>query len=211
MNGQTYTSRLALLKSRLTAWMAIAFLLGIGQVMTIFLFINMRSPEKTIIVPAEIRQSFWVQGNDVSPEYYSEMAEYFVGKLLTYNDANAAGQFQDVQKYMNPVVQADLGVKLQAEAQQIKTRQLASAFFQEDMKVKGKRVLGYGKVMSFMAGQLISTRQMGYELIFDYRGGRLYVDSFKKLDMPAGGISAYEAQSAQAGPIAPPAQEAPKS
>lgn len=198
MNGQAYTSRLAQFKSRLTAWMAIAFLLAIANVLTLSMFISMKSPEKTIIVPAEVRHQFWVQGDDVSPEYYAEMAEYFAGKLLTYNDANAAGQFNDVRKYMNPQVQADLGIKLQAEVQQIKTRQLASAFYQEDMKVKGKRVLGYGKVMSFMAGQLIGTQAIGYELMFDYRGGRLFVSSFKKVEMPSGGITAYEAKAAQA-------------
>jgi hypothetical protein len=70
--------------------------------LVVFLFM-LQSPEKTIIVPTEVRSSFWVKGNQVSPEYYSEMAEFFVGKLLSYNAANAEGQFAEVLKFMDPI------------------------------------------------------------------------------------------------------------
>lgn len=204
MKEAIFNSKLAELKSKLSLWMIVALAMGGSNFLLVIFLFMLQSPEKTIVVPAEVRNSFWVQGDQVSPEYYSEMAEFFVSKMLSYNAANAEGQFAEVLKFMNPVGFNVMQGKMKAQAAEIKSKNMSSAFFQQEIKVIGKKVLGYGELVSMMSGQTIGVQKIGYKIEFDYRNGKLFVNSFEKVQMPTTGIAGYEdmlkqqAQTAQA-------------
>lgn len=207
MKEAVYNSKLAEIKSKMTVWMMIAFGMSLSNFCLVIFLFMLQSPEKTIIVPTEIRKSFWVEGDKVSPDYYSEMAEFFVSKLLTYNAANAEGQFNEVLKFMDPLAFNVMQGKLKAEANDIKSKNMSSAFYQREIKVVGKSVLGFGELVSMMSGQTIGSQNIGYKMIFDYRNGKLFVKSFERVKMPDTGISGYEEMLKQEAmqPI-PPAQ-----
>lgn len=192
MKESIFNSKLAEIKNKMTIWMMIAVGMGASNFLLVVFLFMLQSPEKTIIVPTEVRSSFWVKGNQVSPEYYSEMAEFFVGKLLSFNAANAEGQFAEVLKFMDPIGFNVMQVKMKAEAAEIKSKNMSSAFYQQEIKVVGKKVLGYGELVSMMSGQTISIQKIGYKLEFDYRNGKLFVKSFERVAMPSTGIAGYE-------------------
>ena len=192
MKDTIFNSKLAEIKNKLTIWMVIAVGMSASNFLLVIFLFMLQSPEKTIIVPTEIRSSFWVQGDQVSPEYYSEMAEVFVSKMLNYNSANAEGQFAEVLKFMDPVGFNVMQGKMKAEAADIKSRNMSSAFYQQEIKVVGKNVLGYGELVSMMSGQTIGIQKIGYKLEFDYRNGKLFVKKFERVAMPTTGIAGYE-------------------
>ena len=192
MKESLFNSKLAEIKNKMTIWMMIAVVMGASNFLLVVFLFMLQSPEKTIIVPTEVRNSFWVKGNQVSPEYYSEMADFFVGKLLSYNSANAEGQFADVLKFMDPIGFNVMQGKLKAEAADIKSKNMSSAFYQQEIKVVGKKVLGYGELVSMMSGRTIGIQKIGYKLEFDYRNGKIFVKSFERVAMPSTGIAGYE-------------------
>lgn len=69
---------------------------------------------------------------------------------------------------------------------------MSSAFYQQEIKVVGKKVLGYGELVSMMSGQTIGIQKIGYKLEFDYRNGKIFVKSFERVAMPSTGIAGYE-------------------
>lgn len=192
MKDTIFNSKLAEIKNKLTIWMVIAVVMSASNFLLVVFLFMLQSPEKTIIVPTEIRSSFWVQGDQVSPEYYSEMAEFFVSKMLNYNSANAEGQFAEVLKFMDPIGFNVMQGKMKAEAADIKSKNMSSAFYQQEIKVVGKNVLGYGELVSMMSGQTIGIQKIGYKLEFDYRNGKLFVKKFERVAMPTTGIAGYE-------------------
>lgn len=198
MKGAMFNSKLAEIKHKLTIWQMVAVGMSLSNfLLVIFLFL-LQSPEKTVIVPTEVRDRFWVRGDEVSPEYYAQMSEFFVDKLLNYNALNADGQFTEVLKYMDPAAFNVMQAKMKIEATDIKSKNMSSAFYQQEIKVKGKKVLGYGELVSMMSGQTIGRQRIGYKLEFDYRNGKLFVKSFEKLSMPDTGIAGYEEMLKQA-------------
>ena len=99
MKEAVFNSKLAEIKHKITIWQMVAVVMSFSNfLLVIFLFL-LQSPEKTVIVPTEVRDRFWVRGDEVSPEYYAQMSEFFVDKLLNYNALNAEGQFADVLKF----------------------------------------------------------------------------------------------------------------
>ena len=81
---------------------------------------------------------------------------------------------------MDPVAFNVMQAKMKVEAADIKSKNMSSAFYQQEIKVSGKKVLGYGELVSMMSGQTIGSQRMGYKLEFDYRNGKLFVKSFEK-------------------------------
>jgi conjugal transfer pilus assembly protein TraE len=67
--------------------------------------------ERTILVPPEIHQSFWVSGQKVSGEYLQEMAYWYAGLALNITPHVADYQKNQFLKYAAP---SDYG-RLQAE------------------------------------------------------------------------------------------------
>ena len=67
MKDTIFNSKLAEIKNKLTIWMVIAVGMSASNFLLVIFLFMLQSPEKTIIVPTEIRSSFWVQGDQVSP------------------------------------------------------------------------------------------------------------------------------------------------
>lgn len=192
MNERLHEGLLAQLFRKVHAWMLIGIVAVVANLLLIVLFLVSRAPEKTIIVPADVSKSFWVQGEKVDPVYLEQMATYFANNLLTYNPENATGQFEVVLRYADPRANQTLRKNLLADLDDIKSKQRGSVFYAQESKVKGKTAWLYGQKLDLMTGAVIGNNLKGYELVFDYRNGKLFVSSFKELPMGPGGINEYE-------------------
>lgn len=197
MNEATHTSLLANLKSRFSAWMLFSVVLVISNLALAGLAISLNRPERIIITPPDMRQAFWVEGEKVDPEYLMEMAKFFAQDLLTYNPENAAGQFENVLKYVDPQVNTVMRRQLMTDVDQIKSKAMSSVFWVQQAKAKGNTVYLYGTKRDMMAGNVIGDSNKGYQMDFSFHN-RLVVTGFKPLDMPPGGIAEWERNQAMA-------------
>lgn len=192
MKEARHEGLVAQLFTKLNAWMLVGTLLAVSNLLLLFLFMTSQTPEKTIVIPADVSKSFWVQGDKVAPEYLEQMAAYFANNLLTYNPENATGQFDTVLRYADPRANQELRKAFMAELGDIKSKQRGSVFYIQETKVKGKQALLFGQKIDMATGVVIGNQVKGYQIDFDYRNGRLFVASFKEVPIGAGGIGEYE-------------------
>ena len=147
---------------------------------------------------------------NIPSKYLIACVIFIVASITDAMDGHIARKHNlitDFGKFMDPLAFNVMQGKLKAEANDIKSKNMSSAFYQREIKVVGKNVLGFGELVSMMSGQTIGTQNIGYKMVFDYRSGKLFVKSFERVKMPDTGISGYEEMlKQQAAQPMPPAQ-----
>ncbi len=159
-------------------WSKAAILMALSNLVLAFWVVTASTAEKTIIVPAELTKSFWVQGDSVSPEYLEEMADYISGLVLTYNPANIDYRVKTFLKYADPRAYGELESKLYEDAEQSKRNRISSVFFPQEARIKGSKVALTGVLDTMVGSKPTNSRQATFLVDFDYRGGRLFVRKF---------------------------------
>ncbi len=163
-------------------WAKMAIIMGISNLLLTFWLLTVSTAEKTIITPAELSKSFWIQGDNVSQEYLEQMAEYVSGLALTYNPANIDYRAKTFLKYADPRVYGELESKMYEEAEQSRRNRISSVFFSQEAKIKGGQVALTGILETMVGSKQANSRQATFLVEFDYRGGKLYVRKFVEVE-----------------------------
>ena len=115
--------------------------------------------EKTIVAPPVLEKSFWVHGDEVSPEYLEQMALFFAGLALTYHPDNVDDQVRLFLRYADPAVYGALASRLEADAEKVRRNNLSSVFYPQEVRIKGRRVALTGQLATFVGRKSVETRQ----------------------------------------------------
>lgn len=162
---------------------AIMAIAGVCLLLGVIAF-NLIGQEKTIIVPTDAKQSFWVKGNMVSKEYLEEMGYFISSLLLSVSPDTAEYQKTQILKYAAPYARGDLDIKMKVDIRRMKEKGLSTFFFANDMKflVEDKKVAVTGTLQSFIGDKRVSSRETTWLIAFDYRNGQIYVKDFYETD-----------------------------
>ncbi len=182
MKISRHRSENAQLKYSSSRWAMLAVVMAFSNLLLVFWLLSVNIAEKTIIVPAELTKSFWVQGDSVSPEYLEQMAEYVAGLSLTYNPGNIDYRVKQFLKYADPRAYGDLESKLYEDAEKSRRNRISSIFFTQESRVKGSKVALTGVLETMVGSKPTNSRQATFLVDFDYRGGKLYVRKFVEVD-----------------------------
>ena len=68
--------------------MVVAFVMALSNIALAGWVVKTDVREKVIITPPNLGRAFWIQGDEVSPEYLEQMATWFTSLALTYNPDN---------------------------------------------------------------------------------------------------------------------------
>ena len=90
----------------------IAVLMAVCNLVLVTWLVRVDVREKTIVTPPVLEKSFWVHGDDVSPEYLEQMALFFAGLALTYHPDNVDDQVRLFLRYADPLVYGALAARL---------------------------------------------------------------------------------------------------
>lgn len=145
-------------------------LLGVGMVMT-------AGHEKIILVPPQIEQTFWVRHNAVSPEYLSEMSNFFVVLRFNLTPTTIENQRNILLRYVSPEYFDTLKIELINEAERMTKEHITTAFYPVDVKVDA------GHLETLITGDLITTigvnqlpaRRVIYKISYTHNNYRLLV------------------------------------
>ncbi|WP_303785326.1 type IV conjugative transfer system protein TraE [Azovibrio restrictus] len=138
--------------------------------------------EKTVLVPPEIKRSFWVSGNAVSKEYLEEMAYWYAG--LALNITPIASEYQN-NLFLTHAVPSEYG-RLQAEmgarAEFLKKNNTATLFSVRNVTTdeRNQRVALSGSLYTYVGDKKGGERSATYMVGFKYLNGRLYVSDFRE-------------------------------
>lgn len=181
MRESRYRSLLTQTLWRRNLWMAIALAMAIANVGLSYWVLNTDVREKTIVVPAGFEKSFWVHGDQVSPEYLEQMAVYFAGLALTYNPDNISHQVSHFLRYADPEGYGALAAKLEGDAHKVERNRLASVFYPQEVRLKGEQALLTGQLTTLVGNKQTEQRQARFLIRFTYRDRRLFVSQFTEV------------------------------
>lgn len=137
--------------------------------------------ERIVLVPPQIKKTFWVEEGNVSKEYLEEMA-LFLSQLFLDNSPSSCAYKRDViLRYATPESYSALKKRLLKEEETYKELQLTTHFKPLEIKTNPKTLNAQliGHLTSFVAGQKVRESQEHLTLQFVLRGGKLMLESFK--------------------------------
>ncbi len=161
-----------------------AALLGVN---TLLAFKNFSHQERIIIVPPDVHQSFWVEGNRVSNHYLEEMSLFFAHLLLDNSEASALFNRDVILRYAQPESYGVLKTQLLEDEQRYKKEQLSTSFKPSVVQVDNKKMTAEitGDLLSYVGSKKISQNRETYRFHFQYDHGRLQIISFQLIKTEA--------------------------
>lgn len=142
--------------------------------------------EKTVVVPPDFQRSFWVSGEEASPDYLEQMGIYYSSLILNYNPANLEYQTQQFLKFADPVAYGELSGKFADDVGKATRNQLSSAWFPQQVDIHGMTVELTGVQTLFVGKNITEQKQRRYRLELDKDTQQPLVRSFQEIPLPNG-------------------------
>lgn len=209
MNKQKLSNRLADQASKLASWRLMAAAMLIGNLLLIVFMFQLKTAEKTIVTPPNFDRPFWVQGNEVSPEYIEQMTEYFSQQVLTYTKKNALYRFENVLHFVTPSAYAAMDAKLKTEARRIERNDISSVFYPMGISIDRMTAVIQGEVVGMIGTRVVSRKTKYFRWEYAYRSGQFSILSFKEVAKDAAGAITEIEREEQAEMVAPVPVEQP--
>lgn len=141
-----------------------------------------KGTEKTIITPPVVSKTFWVDGDDISPEYVEQMADYFAGLALSANPNNVKYRHQLLLQYVSPGVHGPLKSELEYASDKMIRDGASQAFFPGGIRVNKTEAALKGRLITTIGDKVTSEKAVNYIIKFKYDSGKLFVDKFQQID-----------------------------
>lgn len=143
---------------------------------------NLIGEARTILVPPQIKQGFWVSANSVSKEYLEEMAYWYAGLALNVTPSGLNYQNELFLKYALPSEFGRLQTEMASRSDFLKKNQTSSQFSVENITVDDRnlRVALNGKLHTWVSDKRAGERNATFMIGFKYLNGKLYVSDFKE-------------------------------
>ena len=155
-------------------------MLGINGVLSLSI---LGKREKTVIVPAYLKQTVWTQGELVSASYIEEMSRYFSELLLDSTPDNYKYKRDVILRYVAPSYHNIVEKQLIEEEQKMRKSNLTTDFVIKKIIVNEKNYQGLvvGNLVKYVAGQRVSESEEKILIKFGYESGIMMVREFKRV------------------------------
>jgi conjugal transfer pilus assembly protein TraE len=165
---------------RFLRWLVI----WMGAIVLVQIIVTARliGSEKTVLVPPEIKRSFWVSGNAVSKEYLEEMAYWYAGLALNITPATSEYQNSLFLKFAAPSEYGRLQAEMGARAEFLKKNNTATQFAVRSVTTDetNLRVALSGTLYTWTSDKKAGERNTVFMVGFAHMNGKLYVSKFKE-------------------------------
>lgn len=153
------------------------FILSVLLLQTTYLFFQ---HEKTIILPPETKQSFWVEGNSFSPGYIEEQAVYMAHLLLDVTTSNIFYQGDILLRYVIPSQHSFFKTKILDDHKRLQKDNLSIAFLPHDVEAFPKSLTVHltGDVCGYVGSKRVTQNRETYRITFESKQSRLFLKDF---------------------------------
>ena len=163
-------------------WSGVALLMIVSNLTLAFYIVGHDAREKTIVVPPDMERPFSVRGNEASPEYLSQLGEWFASLALSYTPKNIDYRSQVFLRYAAPESYSGLQAHLQDEAERIKRNEMSAMFFTVDARVRGEFVAITGQQVLRVGHEIVSDKRITYRLKLRLQDGFPHIVEFIEVD-----------------------------
>lgn len=154
------------------------------NVLLVVLLFCMIGRERVVIVPPEIKKSFWLTSNHVSPEYLSEMALYLNGLSFNLTPSNASIQHHLLLRYVDPSYYEKLKTKFIEIEDKVKKEHITMAFYPSSPpQVDANKLIAQitGDLQYTVGDIHLPPKRVTYQYGFRYSQGQLMLTSFPEV------------------------------
>lgn len=177
-----------MLQDLASARRAATFLIGLlvaamlANLLLAALALRLAGRERIVIVPPMIHKTFWVEADQVSPEYLEQMGYFLLQLTLDVTPQSVDQQARLLLQYAAPAAYGELNTALLAAAERLKRDGAATVFSAQDLSVDVRtlRVGVRGQLTTFISDRRVSDMVKGYAIEFQCSGGRIFLKSFRE-------------------------------
>ncbi|MBS4018061.1 MAG: type IV conjugative transfer system protein TraE [Dechloromonas sp.] len=98
-------------------------------------FMTLDKTQRTIFLPPQITKSFWVDGEQLSPEYIEQMGDWVVGMFATVSPASVDYKNASLLKLVHPENYGELQLRFEAGAMRLKAENLSKVFMPREIRM----------------------------------------------------------------------------
>ena len=140
--------------------------------------------ERVIVLPPEVKQEFWVEGNRFSPEYLEEMAVYFLHLALDVNQMTLTYNTEILTRYSDVEAANYLHEKYARDIQKLKKNNASTTFEVKEVTVFPDLniVRAEGILKHYVGSKCIKEHSDTYEVVFKTYRGRLFFKEIKQVE-----------------------------
>lgn len=151
-----------------------------------FCVLTAMNKERVILVPPVINSKVMITGDHASEDYLREFTRYIISLALTYNPANARGQFSELLAVYDPGGFPNARKELYELADKIENTRASSAFHIQSMTNNADRnqVEVLGSKMTYIGEMKADIVQATYVVEYRFDNGRFILT--RLYEKPAG-------------------------
>jgi len=98
-------------------------------------FMTLDKTQRTIFLPPQINKSFWVDGEQLSPEYIEQMGDWVVSMFATVSPASIDYRNAVLLKLVHPSNYGELQLRFEAGAMRLKAENLSKVFMPREIRM----------------------------------------------------------------------------
>ncbi|MHB8697646.1 MAG: type IV conjugative transfer system protein TraE [Sulfuricaulis sp.] len=141
---------------------------------------GMNGKERTVVIPATLSKSFWVDDDHVSREYLEQMGIFLAQLELSVTPNSYKYQTDTLLKYVHPSAYGALQLALAENGEKLARDNSATWYTPRLTQVdsSGKRLAITGDLITFISDKQVSKVSKTYLLEFVYTNAKLYLKTF---------------------------------
>ena len=138
--------------------------------------------ERVVVVPPAVHRSFWVEADQVSPEYLEQMGYFLLQLTLNVTPQSVDHQAKLLLQYAAPASFGELRTALLASAERLKRDGASTVFSAQNLVVdeRALRVGVRGQLTTFISDRRVSEVSKAYAIELQYAGGRMFLKAFRE-------------------------------
>lgn len=139
--------------------------------------------ERTLVVPPQISQSFWVTNGAASSSYLEQMGSFVAWLVLDVTPASIDWKKDTLLSYVEPSQHGVLKARQEVEAERLKRLNASTYFSPQQLAPNAERqqVLVIGRLRTLINGQETANEQKTYRVAFEFNGGRTQLKAFEEV------------------------------
>ncbi|TDR30282.1 type IV conjugative transfer system protein TraE [Hydromonas duriensis] len=136
---------------------------------------------RTVVVPASVNKTFWVDGDKVSTEYLNQMGVYIAQLMYNVTPASASNRHNLLLSYVSSDAYSALDKELARSDNVIKQTNIATYFTPTSVGASEEHqsVTIKGVFTATQGDKIVQTNQREVAISFKYDGNKLMVSSIK--------------------------------
>jgi conjugal transfer pilus assembly protein TraE len=168
-----------LVKKRNTLSLILMVSLGLNLLQGVTVF-NLLDKTRTIIVPPDVREEFWVSTQTVSSSYLQQMTDYFLSLILNTTPHTAFHQRETLLRFVHPNDYGFVKEQLVSEEAEIIKRQLSRFFVPITYEVNESErwVKAIGDLTTLVGQEKVSVERKTFRLQYALSQGQLLIEAF---------------------------------